>query len=295
MSAYALTPLLAVVLAAAQGTSAPSQPADPTQSSSTERRSAEAKPAAASDRPQTVAPAPARQAAARQKMTLGDAQVAAHDEHGALLDYLDAINLDSLSAEARLRLAGSYDRLSHLAQAVEQWQIAVELDPSSDEARRLLQRGRTALAQGKSTTVEAPAPPPVEPASKPGVRTVSRAVAELYEGALKLFGARKYAEAARSLDQVVQADPKLAIAFSARGSARFGQALYRDAADDYRQALALDASLALPIYGLAECHRMLEQASAAEEYARYAASTAPDVREELRADARKKASELGRR
>jgi tetratricopeptide (TPR) repeat protein len=225
-------------------------------------------------------------------MTLGDALVAAHDDRGALLDYLDAINLDPLSAEPRLRLAGTYDRLSHLGQAVEQWQIAVELDPASEEARRLLQRGRAALAQGKSTTVEAPAPaPPPEPAA----HAVPRAVAELYEAALKRFAERKYAESARSLDQVVQADPKLAIAFSARGSARFGQGLYRDAADDYSQALALDANLAMPLYGLAECHRMLQEAGAAEEFSRYAASAAPDVREELRADARKKASELGHR
>jgi hypothetical protein len=52
--------------------------------------------------------------------------------------------------------------------------------------------------------------------------------------------------------------------------------------------------MATPLYGLAECHRILGEPGAAELYDRYARSSAPDVREELRTLAAKRAQELSR-
>jgi multidrug efflux pump subunit AcrA (membrane-fusion protein) len=50
-----------------------------------------------------------------------------------------------------------------------------------------------------------------------------------------------------------------------------------------------------PLFGLAECNRLLGQGVAAVDYyARYVASTASDVREDLRAEARKRLGELRR-
>ncbi len=57
--------------------------------------------------------------------------------------------------------------------------------------------------------------------------------------------------------------------------------------------MSLDANLGTPLYGLAECYRVLgDSQGAAEMYQRYAESGAPDVREDLRTIAAKRAQEL---
>ena len=59
--------------------------------------------------------------------------------------------------------------------------------------------------------------------------------------------------------------------------------------------IVLDPGMGTPLYGLAECYRVLGDPSAAEMYGRYARSRAPDVREELRSIAARRAQELGGR
>jgi hypothetical protein len=115
----------------------------------------------------------------------------------------------------------------------------------------------------------------------------------LYREALDLLEQRDFEQAASRLTEAIAEDPRLAVAWSARASARFGVGRYREALDDYRQARELDASLATPLFGLAECYRALADAPrAAEMYRRYAESRAPDVREDLRAVASRRAQEL---
>jgi tetratricopeptide (TPR) repeat protein len=86
-----------------------------------------------------------------------------------------------------------------------------------------------------------------------------------------------------------------AVAFVARASARYGLGKHREAADDYEAALALDPRLGTPLWGLAECYRLLGDPHAAEYYDRYAKSTSSDVREDLRELARRRARELSDR
>jgi tetratricopeptide (TPR) repeat protein len=117
--------------------------------------------------------------------------------------------------------------------------------------------------------------------------------AQRYRAALGLLEARDWAKAVAALSDAILADPTLAVAYSARGSAQFGLGKYRDAAEDYVAAIRLDARLGTPIYGLAECYRVLgDGKKAAEMYERYAGSAAADVREDLRALAMKRAREL---
>jgi tetratricopeptide (TPR) repeat protein len=97
------------------------------------------------------------------------------------------------------------------------------------------------------------------------------------------------------LNEAIALDPRLAVAYTARASARFGLGQFRDAADDYKAAIGLDPALATPLYGLAECYRVLGDPVAAELYRRYAASRAPDVREDLRAIAHDRAEDLTQR
>jgi tetratricopeptide (TPR) repeat protein len=117
--------------------------------------------------------------------------------------------------------------------------------------------------------------------------------AERYRTALAHLSQREFERADAALGEAIAIDPRLAVAHAARGSARFGLGRYREAAEDYRAALALDPALATPLYGLAECHRVLGDArGAAELYERYAQSRSPDVREDLRAISAKRAQEL---
>jgi Flp pilus assembly protein TadD len=181
-----------------------------------------------------------------------------------------------------MRLGDSYEKLSHWGEAVQEYELAAALEPPGDEALRRAERARAAR-DGK--------PPPQEAARA----SASTPAAPAYEAGVALIGRGQYAEALASLDEAVRKDPGLSVAYSARASALFGLGRYLDSAADYRTALALDPSRATPLFGLAECNRLLGQGVAAVDYyARYVASTAADVREDLRAEARKRLGELRR-
>lgn len=141
-------------------------------------------------------------------------------------------------------------------------------------------------AAGGRSRSDAPGPEPVSPAQK-------QVAALHYRTALGFLQARDWTKAVAALSDAILADPTLAVAYSARGSAQFGLGKYREASEDYATAMRLDPKLGTPLYGLAECHRVLgEGKKAAEMYDRYAQSTAPDVRADLKALAAKRAKEL---
>ncbi len=124
----------------------------------------------------------------------------------------------------------------------------------------------------------APAPP------TPGQR---------YRTALGYVQTREFQKAIDELSEAIRVDPRLAVAYAARASAEFGLGKYREASDDYRAAVSIDPNLGTPLYGLAECYRVLgDSAGAADMYQQYAESRAPDVREDLRRIAARRAQEL---
>jgi tetratricopeptide (TPR) repeat protein len=137
-------------------------------------------------------------------------------------------------------------------------------------------------AAGVAVAAAPPAPPPA----------AGPTAAQRYRAGVDLIGKRDYAGAVTELSEAIALDPRLAVAYAARASARFGLGRYREAADDYKASLGLDPGLATPLYGLAECYRLLGDPAAAEMYRRYADSKSPDVREDLRAQASKRAAEL---
>ena len=118
--------------------------------------------------------------------------------------------------------------------------------------------------------------------------------AQRYRAAVDLIVKREYARAIAELNDALAQDPKLAVGYAARASAHFGLGRYREASDDYRAALGLSPDLATPLYGLAECSRLLGDPAAADYYQRYVDSRASDVREDLRATARRRVAELRR-
>ena len=248
-------------------------------------------PAPASAPPATVAPAPASSRtapppAAHRKAQRGEEAMRAGDWRGALFAWQEAANLDPANPVYRLKLGETYEQLGYWAEAARQYDLAAALDPPGAEALHRAERARVAARAGAPPPPSTPAPPP------PQAQTPAAAP---YEAGVALIAQGKYAEALASLDEAVRRDPRLPVAYTARASALFGLARYVESAGDYRTALALEPGSATPLFGLGECYRLLGQPGpAADYYARYVASTAPDARDDLRTEAQRRLVELGR-
>jgi tetratricopeptide (TPR) repeat protein len=105
--------------------------------------------------PPAGAPRSGRQAAAQQKLRLGDRLLAEGDTRLALFAYQDAVNQDPQSVEARLKLGRVYLHLDHPNEALEQFSVAAALDPGDAEVPRALEQARARL--------DGRAPPPGSP------------------------------------------------------------------------------------------------------------------------------------
>lgn len=253
-----------------------------------------------------------------EKLAQGDRAHAAGDLRGALFAYQDAVYLAPGSAAARVQLGRAYLALRHAEQAQAQAEQALALDAASADARRLLDdalAGRfpeapPSAGAGPSVNAAAPGPGAVRPAShvyrltpEPAAPAVAATPAivraataeERYRAGVALIGRREFARATVELDGAIEQDGRLAVAYAARASARFGLGRHREAAQDYVSALELEPGLSTPIFGLAECYRVAGDQRALELYRRYAASRAADVREDLRTLAVRRASELANR
>lgn len=253
----------------------------------------------------------------------GDRLLLEGDRRGALFAYQDAVYAQPGYAPARVRLGRAYLALRYPDFAIAQAEEALAVDPASAEARKLLEEARAAPPRPKLGAAVAPSAPAASltPASAPpggrvfkltpdgGAAPVAAAPApaadapvsasqrqlgaQHYRAALAYLQHREWASAVAALSDAILADPTLAVAYSARGSAQFGLGKYREASEDYAAAMRLDPGLATPVYGLAECYRVLgDGKKAAELYDRYAASGSADVRADLRALARKRADDL---
>ncbi len=168
--------------------------------------------------------------------------------------------------------------------------VVVPAAPAAPEAQPAAAR-----AASEPRAFQVPGAPPSAdvPPSPPPAAAPPMTAAQHYRTALGHLQNREWAKAIAELSDAILADPKLAVAYTARGSAYFGLGKYRDAAEDYRGALLLDGASATPVYGLAECYRVLGDAKrAAEMYERYARSNASDVRDDLRTIAGRRAQEL---
>jgi tetratricopeptide (TPR) repeat protein len=137
---------------------------------------------------------------------------------------------------------------------------------------------------------EEPFPPPPPPAAQ--ASDTGPSAADLYRAGVAQVARREFALAVDSFTRALDRDPGLAVAVEARASARFGLGQYREAAQDYQAASDASPGRASPLWGLAECYRLLGDGRAGEAYARYAESGAPDVVEAQRDLARKRANEL---
>jgi tetratricopeptide (TPR) repeat protein len=290
--------------------------ATPTASSSTppaESPTPPASPAANPAAPPRRPEAPPSQALI-EKLGAGDRAYLAGDHRAALFLYQDAVYLEPGASTARLRLARTYAALRYPDKAEAQLRLVLDLDPANAEARKQLDELRSprppAAAAAPSSsrlykfTPEAEqvdgAPPP--PPSPPGPAQPSSPAqpapeaepsgADLYRTGVAQVSRREFALAVDSFNRALARSPELVVAYEARASARFGLGQYREASLDYQQALSANPARASALWGLAESYRLLSDPRAAEAYARYAESTAPDVTERQRELARTLAQEL---
>jgi tetratricopeptide (TPR) repeat protein len=174
----------------------------------------------------------------------------------------------------------------------------VEAAPATPRVYRLSEEqapdaATPAIARTVAAAGDVPAAP--TPAVFEASAATAPTAADRYRAALQLVSRRDYAGAVRELTDAIAQEPRLAVAYAARASAQFGLGRYRDAADDYKAALGLDPHLGTPLYGLAECYRLLGDPAAKDMYDRYVESHAADVREDLRALAQRRARELSNR
>lgn len=179
---------------------------------------------------------------------------------------------------ARVKLGHVYLQMGHPAEAAEQWNKALQLEPQNGDARAAL----SALRQKMGATAEAAVPSSgLAPSSRPQKDEAS-AKAHYAKG-VALVNDRKYQEALPELDQAIAQKPRYAVALVARGSARIALAQYEAAIADYSAAREADPSLAAPLFGLAEAFRATGQAEkAADFYRQYAASAAADAQPQLK-------------
>jgi len=261
-----------------------------------------------------------------EKLGQGDRLFLAGDYRNALFAYQDAVYIQPRYAPSHVKLGRTYLALRYPAQAAAQAEAALAEDPDSGDAHKLLEEAQSAPARPTvASPVEAApaaAPPPrssprvfifrftpepdgAAPPAPGAARAPATAAAhetgseapdsapQRYRAALVHLDNRDWETAASELSRAIAIDPKLAVAYAARGSAYFGSGRYREAAEDYADALLLAPELATPVYGLAECYRALgDSKRAMEMYELYAQSSSADVREDLRAVASKRAQEL---
>jgi len=181
------------------------------------------------------------------------------------------------NVEARVKAGQAYEKMGHDAEAADQWNKVLELEPKNVAARQFL---AAALDRRPGSSAPPPAPPPSPPLVTPADEAAARAH---YTKAVSLINERKYDEGAAELDLALAAKPGFALALVARGSARMGQGRNNDAVADYAAAQKADPSLASPLFGLAEAYRNLGQnEKAVRLYRQYAASTAPDAQQSLK-------------
>jgi tetratricopeptide (TPR) repeat protein len=252
-------------------------------------------------------------AAVLEKLAEGDRAFAAGELRTALFAYQDAVYAQPAYLGSRVKLGRAYLAMRYPAFAIAQAELVLAGDPSSAEAQQLLEEAKRTpgreiaaapaprpaprtfkvpAAEPAAPVAAAPAPAPAAEASPPAAAAQGPTAAQRYRAGVELIGNRDYAGAEAELGEAIALDPRLAVAYAARASARFGLGRYREAADDYKASLGLDPGLATPLYGLAECYRLLGDPAATEMYRRYADSKSPDVREDLRALAARRAQEL---
>ena len=206
--------------------------------------------------------------------------------------YEDALKVDPNNVEALFKLGNSEAELGYYTQAIVNWNKAMQLSGDAavrDSAQHNVERARGKIMEVTGLPLYAGGSASVLPPTDPS-RGKARAA---YEQGVSQINSAEYAGALQSLNQAIELQPALAMAYAARGSANMGLQRYAAAQSDYEYALRLDANLAAPLYGLGEALEALGRTGEARGYfERYAASAARDARPELQLQARQKAEKL---
>jgi hypothetical protein len=145
----------------------------------------------------------------------------------------------------------------------------------------------TALAAGD----EWAAPPPPQP--PPELKAPDLSPKARYETALKYLGANRPGDASAILDLLIAEFPRVPEYFAARAQAQLAMKVPTYAVADAQYALAIKPELISTRFTLAAAEEALgHAASAAYHYRLYADSTSLDARDDLRAEAQRRATRL---
>jgi tetratricopeptide (TPR) repeat protein len=242
--------------------------------------------------PPAGAPLLANPALAAVRVREGDALMKERRYREATFAFLDAAHAAPDHVEALFKLGNALAVLGYYEQAIERWSRAAQLTPDATIRQSALDNVAKAQAR-RAQTGGSPQAQGLPPGSGPVADTTRAQARRAYEQGVQRVEARDFTGAVQSLTQAIQLEPLLAVAYTARGSAFIGLRRFAEAATDYQFALRLEPTHASPLYGLGVAYRGLgRNAEAREHYARYAASTAPDVRPDLQQTARQKVEQL---
>ena len=220
------------------------------------------------------------QPATRAKLAEGDGFFAAKDYRRALFAYQDAERLDTGSVEALYKCGLTYATLGYYQEAVDRWEKVLTIDPVNAGAKDNIARARRHMNAPNAPVAD------IAGSDDAGARTH-------YAKGVELINGQHYNESLPYLDEAIRLKPSYAVAYIARGSAHVGLGQFTEAVTDYRASLGIDASMASPLFGIAEAYRgMDDNGHAVDFYRRYASSTGSDVREDLRVHAQKIADQL---
>jgi tetratricopeptide (TPR) repeat protein len=241
--------------------------------------------------PTQSAPAASSAAAAPQpevalrKIAEGDRKWREKNYRDASRAYEEAVNAEPTNVEALFKLGTTYEVLGFHRQAIDRWNRVLQL--TTDAAVKKSAEENIAKAQAKVSKAGA------GNSQAAGTQPARSPAFAAYDEGVKQINAGNYAGALENLTQAIRAEPKLALAYVARGSAYVGLRRYEEAAADYRQAQKIDPTLSAPLYGLAEALRGLgRRTDAREYYEKYAQSKATYARPDLQKRAREQAAAL---
>ena len=182
----------------------------------------------------------------------------------AITTYRDALVKNPNSIQAHYNLGIALAKVERYEQAIAEWEKVLQLDPNNEGAKENIRRARAKMS-GTPVTPQTPAPAAKEqtpPQQQPSP------VEDLLAKANKANGAGDYASAIKYIDELMAIRKDVAEAYVVKGDALLGLAKYLDAINEYKKALALNPQLANPLFGMAECYRLLAKTDMAIQYYR---------------------------
>ena len=187
----------------------------------------------------------------------------------AISTYRDALIKNPNSIQAHYNLGIALAKVERYEQAITEWEKVLQIDPNNAGAKENINRAKAKMSGASvAPTVASTTPPKQQPPAVEPQQQQPSPVDDLLAKANKANGAGDYATAIKYIDELMVIRKDVAESYVTKGDALLGLAKYLDAINEYKKALALNPQLANPLFGMAECYRLLAKTDMAIQYYR---------------------------